>query len=157
MALLNPRLACRVPVTVSTIYRDENEVAAARGGENLRLRLSGVDEEDIQAGFVICSRNCPVSTLATSGKVHDAWGSADGRKRVLYIMGRLGPRSVPAGCPRKHLSVAQQLETCRACHTISMWLPTGPQLAASVSSRARGDGQQQHWVHKGCTVETLRR
>lgn len=50
----------RVPVTVVTIYRDENEVAAARGGENLRLRLSGIDEEDIQAGFVICSRNCPV-------------------------------------------------------------------------------------------------
>ena len=44
-----------------TIYRDENEVAAARGGENLRLRLSGIDEEDIQPGFVICSRNCPVS------------------------------------------------------------------------------------------------
>ena len=57
-------VACRVPVTVTTIYRDENEVAAARGGENLRLRLSGVDEEDIQAGFVICSRNCPVSHLA---------------------------------------------------------------------------------------------
>ena len=52
----------RTPVTVTTIYRDENEVAAARGGENLRLRLSGVDEDDIQAGFVICSRNCPVST-----------------------------------------------------------------------------------------------
>ncbi len=48
-------------MTVTSIYRDENEVVAARGGENLRLRLSGVDEEDIQAGFVICSRNCPVS------------------------------------------------------------------------------------------------
>lgn len=50
----------RVPVSVVSIYRDENEVAAARGGENLRLRLGGIDEEDIQAGFVICSRNCPV-------------------------------------------------------------------------------------------------
>ncbi|CAK0783525.1 hypothetical protein CVIRNUC_006724 [Coccomyxa viridis] len=50
----------KVPVSVVTIYRDEEESAAARGGENLRLRLSGIDEEDIQPGFVICSRNCPV-------------------------------------------------------------------------------------------------
>ena len=50
-----------MPVSVVTIYRDEEESAAARGGENLRLRLSGIDEEDIQPGFVICSRNCPVS------------------------------------------------------------------------------------------------
>ena len=52
-------------MTVTSMYRDENEVVAARGGENLRLRLSGVDEEDIQAGFVICSRNCPVSSPLT--------------------------------------------------------------------------------------------
>ena len=51
---------CRTPVTVTTIYRDDDEVQAALGGENLRLRLSGVDEEDIAPGFVICSRNTPV-------------------------------------------------------------------------------------------------
>lgn len=51
---------CRVPVTVTTIYRDDDEVQAALGGENLRLRLSGVDEDDIAPGFVICSRNTPV-------------------------------------------------------------------------------------------------
>ena len=50
----------RVPVTVTTIYRDEVEAQAARGGENLRLRLNGVDEDDIAAGFVICSRSAPV-------------------------------------------------------------------------------------------------
>ena len=43
-----------------TVYRDDVEVAAARGGENLRLRLNGIDEDDIAAGFVICSRNVPV-------------------------------------------------------------------------------------------------
>ena len=49
-----------MPVTVTTIYRDEVEAQAARGGENLRLRLNGVDEDDVAAGFVICSRSAPV-------------------------------------------------------------------------------------------------
>jgi translation elongation factor EF-1alpha len=59
-AFARASLWCRVPVTVTTIYRDDSEVQAARGGENLRLRLTGIDEEDIAAGFVICSRNAPV-------------------------------------------------------------------------------------------------
>lgn len=46
----------RSPVTVAAIHRDDVEVSAARGGENLRLRLSGVDEDEVQAGFVLCSR-----------------------------------------------------------------------------------------------------
>ncbi len=36
------------------------EVNAAKGGENLRLRLAGVEEEEMQAGFVVCSRHVPV-------------------------------------------------------------------------------------------------
>ena len=50
----------RSPVTVAAIHRDDVEVQAARGGENLRLRLSGVDEDEVQAGFVLCSRRAPV-------------------------------------------------------------------------------------------------
>ena len=50
----------RVPVTVSAVYRDDVEVAAARGGENLRLRVAGVDEDDVAGGFVLCSRSKPV-------------------------------------------------------------------------------------------------
>lgn len=45
---------------MSAIYRDDVEVNAAKGGENLRLRLTGVEEEEMQAGFVICSRHVPV-------------------------------------------------------------------------------------------------
>ena len=56
-------LRCRTPVTVTTIYRDEAEVAAAKGGENLRLRLAGVDEDDISPGFVLCSRQMPVPAV----------------------------------------------------------------------------------------------
>ena len=49
-----------MPVVVSTVYRDDVEVAAARGGENLRLRLTGVDEDEVAGGFVLCSRSKPV-------------------------------------------------------------------------------------------------
>lgn len=53
----------RVPVKVVSIIRDELEVNAARAGENLRLRLSGIEEEDISSGFVVCSRSHPVPAV----------------------------------------------------------------------------------------------
>ncbi len=40
---------------VVTVYRDNDEVNYARPGENLRIRLSGIEEEDISPGFVISS------------------------------------------------------------------------------------------------------
>ena len=43
----------KVPVKVATVWRDELEVEAAKPGENLRLRLSGIDEEDVSSGFVL--------------------------------------------------------------------------------------------------------
>ena len=48
---------------MTAIYRDEVEVNAARPGENLRLRVQGVEEEDISAGFVLSSRFNPVPTV----------------------------------------------------------------------------------------------
>ena len=50
-------------MTVTTVYRDDLEVQAAKGGENLRLRLTGIDDDDIAAGFVVCSRNIVVPTV----------------------------------------------------------------------------------------------
>jgi translation elongation factor EF-1alpha len=47
-------------VSVASIYQDDVEVNAAKGGENLRLRLTGIEEEEMQAGFVVCSRHVPV-------------------------------------------------------------------------------------------------
>lgn len=55
---------CRVKVQVSAIFCDETEVGAARCGENLRLRLAGVDEEDIQSGFVICDPRVAVPVVS---------------------------------------------------------------------------------------------
>lgn len=37
------------------IYCDENKVRCAEPGENLRVRLAGIEEEDIISGFVLSS------------------------------------------------------------------------------------------------------
>lgn len=42
-------------VKVVAIFIDEDRVKRAGPGENLRIRLSGVEEEDILAGFVLSS------------------------------------------------------------------------------------------------------
>lgn len=42
-------------VKVLAIYCDEDKVKHAGPGENLRVRLSGIEEEDILSGFVLCS------------------------------------------------------------------------------------------------------
>lgn len=42
-------------VKVVTVYRDNDEVNYAKPGENLRIRISGVEEEDIIPGFVLSS------------------------------------------------------------------------------------------------------
>ncbi len=53
----------RVPVKVVTVYRDDAEVNIAKAGENLRLRVSGIEEEDISSGFVACGRKNPVPAV----------------------------------------------------------------------------------------------
>lgn len=53
----------KVPVKVVSIIRDETEVNAARAGENLRLRLTGIEEDDISSGFVVCSRKSVVPAV----------------------------------------------------------------------------------------------
>lgn len=45
----------QAPVKVVTIFRENSEVSYAKPGENLRIRLSGVEEEDISPGFVLSS------------------------------------------------------------------------------------------------------
>ena len=53
----------KVKVKVDTIYRDDVEVPAAKPGENLRLRLQGIDESDVSPGFVLSSVANPVPTV----------------------------------------------------------------------------------------------
>lgn len=52
-------------VEVLTIYNEtENEVDVAYCGEQVRLKLKGVEEEDISSGFVLSSLNAPVKTVS---------------------------------------------------------------------------------------------
>lgn len=54
---------------VLAIYIDEDKVRCAGPGENLRIRLSGIEEEDILSGFVLCS----------VGKLTKFYGSSSAR------------------------------------------------------------------------------
>lgn len=51
-------------VEVAAIYNEiEDEVQAALCGDNVRIRLRGVDDEDISPGFVLTSPNKPVRAV----------------------------------------------------------------------------------------------
>lgn len=45
------------------IFEDENELQIAHNGDNVRLRLKGVSEEDIQPGYVLCGLKNPVHAV----------------------------------------------------------------------------------------------
>lgn len=40
---------------VPAVFCDEDRVSYADPGENVRVKLSGVEEEEILSGFVLCS------------------------------------------------------------------------------------------------------
>ncbi|KAF7123194.1 hypothetical protein RHSIM_Rhsim12G0140200 [Rhododendron simsii] len=54
----------RAQVKVLAIYCDEDKVRHAGPGENLRVRLSGIEEEDILSGFVLCSVANPIPAVS---------------------------------------------------------------------------------------------
>ncbi|CAG8538259.1 8618_t:CDS:10 [Diversispora eburnea] len=52
-------------VEVSAIYNElEDEVPGATCGDNVRLRIRGIEEEEISSGFVVCSPTRPVNTTS---------------------------------------------------------------------------------------------
>lgn len=52
-------------VDVSALYGEtEDEIAIAQCGDQVRMRLRGIEEEDIQPGFVICSPKRLVHTVS---------------------------------------------------------------------------------------------
>ncbi|KAH9802112.1 Tr-type G domain-containing protein [Citrus sinensis] len=53
----------KAQVKVLAIYCDDNRVRHAGPGENLRIRLSGIEEEDILSGFVLSSVAKPVAAV----------------------------------------------------------------------------------------------
>lgn len=55
-------------VKVMQIWSDEIEVDVALPGENLKIKVSGVEEEDVSGGFVLCSPD----NVCHTGKLFDA-------------------------------------------------------------------------------------
>ena len=46
----------RVPVEVLNVWLDQDEVSYLVGGENARIKLKDISDEDIQPGYVLCPR-----------------------------------------------------------------------------------------------------
>ena len=53
----------RVNCKVMQLFRDEVEVDMCGPGENLRVKLSGIDEKEVQPGFVLCSAANPIPVV----------------------------------------------------------------------------------------------
>ncbi|GIY64736.1 eukaryotic peptide chain release factor GTP-binding subunit ERF3A [Caerostris darwini] len=58
----------RKAVEVLQLWSDEDEVASVMSGENVKIKLKGVEEEEVSSGFVLCDFINPCRT----GKVFDA-------------------------------------------------------------------------------------
>ena len=55
-------------VKVDALWSDDIPVEKVRCGENIKVKLKGVDESDISPGFVLCDVQNPVKSC----KVFDA-------------------------------------------------------------------------------------
>ncbi|KAK6624360.1 Eukaryotic peptide chain release factor GTP-binding subunit ERF3A [Polyplax serrata] len=58
----------RTPVIVDQLWSDDDEVTAVGPGENVKVKLKGIEEEDVSPGFVLCNSSNPTKT----GRVFDA-------------------------------------------------------------------------------------
>ncbi|XP_072931991.1 eukaryotic peptide chain release factor GTP-binding subunit ERF3A isoform X3 [Epargyreus clarus] len=58
----------RAQVTVDQLWSDEIEVTSIGPGENVKVKLKGIEEEDVSPGFVLCDIANPITT----GRVFDA-------------------------------------------------------------------------------------
>lgn len=55
-------------MTVDQLWSDDEEVTSVGPGENVKIKLKGIEEEDVSPGFVLCDSNNPIKT----GRVFDA-------------------------------------------------------------------------------------
>lgn len=58
----------QTPVIVDQLWSDDEEVTAVSSGENVKIKLKGIEEEDVSPGFVLCDANNPTKT----GRIFDA-------------------------------------------------------------------------------------
>lgn len=58
----------RTQVSVDQLWSDDEEVTAVGPGENVKIKLKGIEEDDVSPGFVLCDSQNPIKT----GKKFDA-------------------------------------------------------------------------------------
>ncbi|XP_058824534.1 eukaryotic peptide chain release factor GTP-binding subunit ERF3A [Topomyia yanbarensis] len=58
----------RTQVSVDQLWSDDEEVTAVGPGENVKIKVKGIEEEDVSPGFVLCDASNPIKT----GKIFDA-------------------------------------------------------------------------------------
>uniref|UniRef100_A0A1L8DS51 Eukaryotic peptide chain release factor GTP-binding subunit n=1 Tax=Nyssomyia neivai TaxID=330878 RepID=A0A1L8DS51_9DIPT len=58
----------RTQVSVDQLWSDDDEVTAVGPGENVKIKLKGIEEEDVSPGFVLCDASNPIKI----GKIFDA-------------------------------------------------------------------------------------
>lgn len=49
-------------VIVDQLWSDDEEVTSVGPGENIKVKLKGVEEEDVSPGFILCDPINPVKT-----------------------------------------------------------------------------------------------
>ncbi|CAH1971819.1 unnamed protein product [Acanthoscelides obtectus] len=52
----------RTQVTVDMLWSDDDEVTSVVPGENVKIKVKGVEEEDVSPGFVLCDSMNPIKT-----------------------------------------------------------------------------------------------
>ena len=58
----------QVEVKVEQIWSDDIDVTSVSSGENVKIKVKGIDDGEVSPGFVLCSLSNPIKT----GKVFDA-------------------------------------------------------------------------------------
>jgi Translation elongation factor EF-1alpha (GTPase) len=52
----------QTPVIVDQLWSDDEEVSSVGPGENIKVKLKGIEEDDVSPGFVLCDPNNPART-----------------------------------------------------------------------------------------------
>lgn len=55
-------LVLQTQVIVDQLWSDDEEVTSVGPGENIKVKLKGVEEEDVSPGFILCDPINPVKT-----------------------------------------------------------------------------------------------
>jgi len=58
----------KTQVIVDQLWSDDDEVTAIGPGENFKIKLKGIEEEDVSSGFILCDPSSP----CTMGRIFDA-------------------------------------------------------------------------------------